>query len=190
MERIATTAGAADIEYANNNCAVSDLLNFAGQSILSTKVQSLGDQLLYHPTIASVLDQQIMGTNATLTPTSPVFMYHATQDEIIPYQNASTLYSAWCKNGANVKFTTFASGGHATTELIGVPDAISFVQSAFAGTVASGCSANTEASSSVNPLALGLDLEPILVELIDVILALGDADANLISNISLLKETF
>ncbi|KAJ1560906.1 hypothetical protein HK405_005555 [Cladochytrium tenue] len=188
LDSIATSAGTADINFANNNCAVADLLNFAGQSIQSTKVQSLGSQLLYNPTIAGVLNQQIMGTNSTLTPTSPVFLYHATQDEIIPYQNASTLYSAWCKNGANVKFTTFSSGGHATTEIIAVPDVVTFVESAFAGTVATGCSTSTEASATVDPLALGLDLEVILVDLIDKVLAvLGTADSNIISNLSLLK---
>ncbi|KAJ1560244.1 hypothetical protein HK405_007751 [Cladochytrium tenue] len=189
LNSVVTTAGAAAIQFANNNCAVEDLLYFAGQSVQSTKISSLGSQLLYDPTVAGVLDQCILGVNSTLTPTSPVFLYHATQDEIIPYQNASTLYSAWCKNGANVKFTTLASGGHGTSAIIALPDVIAFVQSAFAETVASGCSTSTEYSSTLNPLALGLDIEPILVELIDVILTLGLADINLINDITLLKKT-
>lgn len=189
ISSILTTEGASKIKFASENCAVPDLLNFAGQSLFSTSIQSLGPELLYNPTIQSVLKENTMGVNKDETPTAPVFVYHATQDEIIPYSNASVMVDSWCNYGANVKFTTFAAGGHATTEVIAVADAVNFVEAAFAGTTTSGCTKNTELSSFLNPIALGLDLEPILVKLIDVLLTLGKSDENVKQNLDVLQET-
>ena len=187
LDSVVTPLGKSKLDYANSNCAVEDLINAPYASVLSTSYQTLGRGLLYDPTVKPILDQNIMGLNKKETPTAPVFLYHASQDEIIPYANATTLRDTWCKNGASVKFTTFASGGHGTTEFIAVVDAVNFVNSAFAGTTASGCSQNTELSSLLNPLALGVELEPILITLVNILVTLGNGDANVKNNLSTLK---
>ncbi|KAJ5669566.1 hypothetical protein N7462_010636 [Penicillium macrosclerotiorum] len=188
LNRVLTSEGQAKIDFASTNCAVGDLLNFAEQSIFSTDIQTLGTGLLYESTIQSVLSKNMLGVNVAETPTAPMFVYHATQDEIIPYANASAMVDSWCNNGASVKFTTYGNGGHATTEIIGLPDTISFVQSAFAGTTASGCSKNTELLSILNPIALGVELEPILIKLIEVLANLGKTDSNVQQNLSVLQD--
>lgn len=189
INSILTPEGRSKIDFAKTNCAVGDLLNFAGQSLFSTDVQTLGEGLLYNPTVHSVLVQNTMGVNKAETPTAPVFVYHASQDEVIPYSDAVTMANAWCNYGASVKFTTFASGGHVTTEVIGLPDAINFIESAFAGTTQSGCSKNTELASLLNPIALGVELEPILTKLIDVLLHLGTGDEKVKQNVKVLDKT-
>ena len=189
ISSIATAEGQSKLAFADSNCAVEDLLNFASQSIQSPAFQTLGNRLLYDPTIASVLDQNIMGLHSDETPTAPVFLYHASQDEIIPYANVTTLYAAWCGAGASVKFTTFASGGHLTTEILGVVDAIDFVQAAFAGTTAAGCSTTTELASDLDVLALGAELEVVLVDLVDFLTTLGDQDGNVRADLSVLQST-
>ncbi|KAK5117862.1 hypothetical protein LTR85_008636 [Meristemomyces frigidus] len=187
IESIITPLGQSKLTFANTYCAVEDILNFAEQSVLSTSFQSLGYDLVYDPTFVSVMQQNIMGLYANETPIAPVLLYHAALDEIIPYANASTLFDSWCSNGASVQFTTYGSGGHATTELLGVPAAVEFVEAAFAGTVASGCSSNTVLDSTVDPLALGLDLEPLLTGLLDALVRFGEQDANLISDLAILE---
>jgi hypothetical protein len=182
IDEYATTLGKSKLTYAAENCAVSDIFNFAFESILSTDFQTLGDQLLYQPAVAYVLDQNIMGLYANETPAKPVYMFHANQDEIIPYANATTTFNAWCDDGASVEFVSVESGGHATTEIVGFIGGFEFVESAFAGTVASGCSSKTIADGLTDPLALGLDVEPILVALIDALAVLGTNDANLLSS--------
>jgi hypothetical protein len=177
------------MEFASKNCAVPDLINFAGESLFSTSIQTLGEGLLYNPTIQSVMQENTMGVNKNETPTAPVFVYHATQDEIIPYSDASVMVDAWCNYGTSVKFTTFANGGHASTEVIALVDAIKFVEAAFAGTTKSGCSKNTKLASILNPIALGVELEPILTKLIDVLLNLGRADENVKRNLDVLQTT-
>ncbi|KAH9822805.1 Secretory lipase [Teratosphaeria destructans] len=183
-----TAKGREDLAYAAENCAPADIVDLAYVSVLSTSFNTLGYDILYEPTFRHVVyDQNTMGLYRNETPTKPVYMYHATQDEIIPYANASTTASTWCADGASVEFVTVASGGHLTTEVVGFIGAFKFVESAFAGTVASGCSASTIADATVDPLALGLDLEPILVELLNALGKLGSDDSNLKSNPSILK---
>jgi pimeloyl-ACP methyl ester carboxylesterase len=188
IDSILTPKGAKALETARTTCAVGDLIAFPEMSLLSTEIQSLGDRLLYQPTIQAILSKNMLGVNKTEMPTAPVFVYHGTQDEVIPYSNASTMVKSWCSNGVDVKFTTFATGGHATTEVVALPDVINFVQAAFAGKTASGCSKNTELGSILNPIALGVELEPILTKLIDVLSHLGQSDSNVKQNLNVLNE--
>ena len=186
IDKILTAEGRKAIDAAAQQCAVQDLVTFFERSLFDPKVQTLGDDLLTEPTIQSILQDNNMGVNKDETPTAPTFVYHATNDEVIPYTNASTLVDSWCDSGANVKFTTYANGGHATTELIAVPEAIKFLEAAFDGKVAGGCTKNTELTNILNPLALGASLEPILVKLIDGLTHLGEQDDNVKKDISVL----
>ncbi|KAJ5525589.1 hypothetical protein N7513_005397 [Penicillium frequentans] len=188
LNKVVTSKGQSIIDKSKTTCAVEDLLNFADQSLFSTSFQSLGDSLLYEATIQSVLKQCTMGVAKEETPTAPVFVYHASQDEIIPYANALTMVDSWCNYGADVKFTTFANGGHATTEVVGLPDTINFVESAFAGTTQSGCSSNTELANILNPIALGVELEPILTKLLEVFTTVGTGDSKVKQNLTVLKD--
>ena len=187
MERIITDKGKEALEFAQTHCAAEDLLNFPDQSILTTEFQTLGDELLQDPTISSVLAENIMGVKEEETPTAPVFIYHSKQDEIIPYADASTLVDSWCSSGASVKYTTLATGGHLTAEIVGLVDAVKFVQAAFAGETDPGCSENTELGSIFNPIALGVELEPILIALLEAFLSIGKNDENLKQDISLVQ---
>lgn len=188
INKVLTDKGRKTLEAAKSNCAVGDLINFPEMSLFSTDVQSMGPGLLEEPTIKDILSKNVLGVNKKETPTAPVFVYHASQDEIIPYSNASAMVNSWCANGADVKFTTYSNGGHATTEVIALPDAVNFVQAAFAGTTSKGCSRNTKLDSVLNPIALGVELEPILTKLIDVLASLGRGDSSVKQNLNVLKD--
>ncbi|KAF2160353.1 hypothetical protein M409DRAFT_70514 [Zasmidium cellare ATCC 36951] len=189
IDSIVTTEGASQIAFAEANCGVANLLQFPFKSVQSIEFQTEGDRILYDPVLAYALDQQLMGRFSNETPTAPVYLFHATSDEIIPYANASTLYNEWCGYGASVDFVTYANGGHATTEVLGFPGAFEFVNSAFAGTVASGCSQQTKLDSTLNPIALGAQLEPILVALLNALAAAGTQDANIKADVSNFAKT-
>jgi pimeloyl-ACP methyl ester carboxylesterase len=189
LNSILTDTGREKLDFAATHCAVENLFSFGEMSLFSTNIQSLGRGLLTEPTIQSVMNKNTMAVNKAETPTVPVFVYHATQDEVIPYANASTMVNSWCGWDANVKFTTYANGGHATTELIALPDALKFVENAFAGKTASGCTKNTELASVLNPIALGVSLEPLLLKLIEALAHLGKQDANVKSDTKVLAQT-
>jgi pimeloyl-ACP methyl ester carboxylesterase len=188
IQSIITPYGQSKLDFAEENC-IADLFNFFGQSVLSTKFQTEGSGLYYDPIVKSVMQQQTIGVERSETPIAPVYIYHAQQDEIIPYANATTLVNSWCTDGADVQFVTFANGGHFTTEILGFVGAFDFVQSAFAGELASGCSRSTSLSNTLSPIALGADLEPVLVQLINTLLTLGPGDSNVIGNLGVLNGT-
>ncbi|GAB7327386.1 hypothetical protein MBLNU13_g11254t1 [Cladosporium sp. NU13] len=189
FNEILTPYGQTVLDTAEQVCGAQNIFTFAFQEIQSTKVQTLGNQVLYQPTIAGILQQNVMGQSAGETPKAPVYMFHAPQDEIIPYANATTLRDEWCGYGASVQFVTVQNGGHATTEIIGFPGAFNFVKAAFAGTIGSGCSQKTILDDSLNPLALGVSLEPILVGLLNGLAVAGRKDANIIADPGTLKKT-
>ncbi|KAJ5225882.1 hypothetical protein N7468_007107 [Penicillium chermesinum] len=188
LDRIITDNGRSALNKAKATCAPGDLINFPEKSILSTDFQTLGRGLLYEPTIRSILQKNTMGVTKSETPAAPVFVYHATYDEIIPYANTSTLVDSWCDYGADVKFTTYGAGGHITTEVIALPEVIKFVEAAFAGTTDKGCTRNTELGSILNPLALGADLEPILIKLVEVLAKAGTGDSDIKKNLTVLED--
>jgi hypothetical protein len=137
-----------------------------------------------------VLEDCIIGVDRAETPTVPTFVYHAIKDEIIPYTNASSMVDRWCDAGADVKFTTYAAGGHATTLVLALPAIFEFVDKAFAGTTGySGCTTSTELTNTLDPLALGVDLEPVLVNMVNGLIMLGEVDENLLNNLGILAET-
>lgn len=189
LDRALTQKGQEILDYATSHCAASDLLKYPYLSLFDTDIQTMGPGLLSDPAVSSVLAQNVMGVKKAETPTAPVFVYHGKDDEIIPYNNASTMVDSWCDYGADVKFTTFGKGGHATTEIVSLPDALNFVKAAFDGKTESGCSRNTELNSDLNPLALGVSLEPILIQLIDALHKAGEGDKNIINNLKTLTET-
>lgn len=186
---ILTPYGQLVVDTAEQICGVQNIVTFAFQEIQSTKVQKLGKQVLYEPTIASVLQRNVMGQRSDETPKAPVYMFHAPPDEIIPYANATTLRDEWCGYGASVEFVTVQNGGHATTEILGFPGAFNFVKAAFAGTAGSGCSSKTILDDSLSPLALGVSLEPILVGLLNGLAIAGRKDANIVRDTSNLNKT-
>lgn len=189
IHKVLTPKGRQALDFARSHCAVEDLVKFPEMSIFSKEFQTMGRALLYDPILSSILQENTMGVKRNETPTAPVFVYHGVQDEIIPYSNATAMVDAWCNYGTNVKFTSFGTGGHATTEIVALPDVIKFVESAFAGTTDSGCTRNLELGSILNPLALGVELEPLLTKLLELLLSAGKEDTNIKQNLNVLKTT-
>lgn len=177
FDKVMTAEGQKILDKAASQCFIEDLATFFERSIFDTSFQTLGKDFIFDPIVQSVLKQNSMAVNKDETPTAPTLVYHATDDEVIPYADANTMVNSWCNWDANVKFTTYASGGHATTEIIAIPEAIQFIKNAFAGTTESGCTTSTELGGVLNPLALGAGLEPIIIKLIDALTHLGDQDS-------------
>jgi hypothetical protein len=63
------------------------------------------------------------------------------------------------------------------------------VQQAFAGLAPRGCTSKTILDNTLNPIALGASLEPIIAKLINVLGAAGTKDANIIADPSNLNKT-
>ena len=61
-------------------------------------------------------------------------MYHGVNDEVIPYGDAIKAGEMWAAHGADVLFqsNTFPTLGHATTEMVNVPNVLFFIEDRFA----------------------------------------------------------
>lgn len=190
INTIATTFGRAAFEYGNTHCGLDCVAKYPYESIQSTKYQSLGNRLYYEPTIRAVLDQNVLGLYRNETPTVPMYIYNARPDQIIPYGDAATMVDRWCDQGANIKFVTLEAGGHISTEIVGFPNAFQFAQDAFAGKLkSSGCQRKSEFGGGIlNPLALGLDLEPILFKLLDLLAKLKPQDEKTRQNVIMVGD--
>ncbi|GAM91232.1 hypothetical protein ANO11243_092790 [Dothideomycetidae sp. 11243] len=165
LDRISTAAGKAALAYSATHCFEDDLDEYPDTSFLSYQFQTLGPKVLQQPAVKKVFDANLLGVKKADTPTAPTLVYHAAMDEIIPYANASSLVQRWCAHGASVQFTTYPVGEHASTLVVAVPQVYAFVASAFAETLATGCSANSIPVNSVNPNALGPALVAVLTKL-------------------------
>lgn len=190
IEHIVTPEGQKKLDLAKGQCTVADLFTFMDQSLFVPAIQDLGPSLLQNRTVSDVLSRDTMGVARNETPTAPVFMYHATPDEIIPYDNAHALADSWCGFGADAHLTSFEAGGHFSTELLGLPRVLDFVASAFAGDVAGGCSRISTLTHSLEPLELGLGLEPLLVKAIDLLVKFGRKDENVAKDLNVLNKLF
>ncbi|KAL4862477.1 hypothetical protein BDV12DRAFT_203019 [Aspergillus spectabilis] len=175
INNIVTAEGQSFLDFANSHCFLADLVNFRNRSIFSTDVQNLGPALIQQPTIQSILSENVLGALREETPNFPVFVYHGIEDAVIPYRDAATMVDEWCSNGATVQFTTYTSGGHPRTALGSLPDVNQFIESAFAGSLESGCTSNTKAAT-LDSGALGSGFETRLDALIDRMRLSDDKD--------------
>lgn len=189
LEDVLTPYGKNVLRTAEQICGAQNTGTFVFQSVQGVTFQSLGDRILYDATVSGVLEHNIMGQSESESPTAPAYMFHAPQDEVIPYENATTLYRNWCNFGTSVHFVTVVEGGHITTEVIGFPGAFDFVRTAFAGTVENRCSDERVLEDSLDPLSLGVSFEPILVELLNTIAIAGKKDASVLSDVGTLTKT-
>lgn len=176
LNSILTSQGQTALAYAQSHCMDSDLTEFAFFDLFSTEYQTLGPNVLQQPTIQQIFAANLMGGNSSETPVVPVLVYHALQDEIIPYAQAAALVSRWCDRGASVTFTTYGEGGHVTTAVVSIFEVYAFVADAFKGSIASGCSTNSVLTTTLNPIGFIVELEPIISKLIEYLGRLTKGD--------------
>lgn len=183
LNQIVTPNGAAALEYASTHCATANLAYFEGKSIFSPNFQTLGRGIIDNPVISSALSQNVMGMKEKNAPTAPMFMYHSTKDNTIPYDDASHLVDRWCSYGTDVQFTTFRAGSHPVTEVFGIPYVIHFMENAFEGSAPSGCIREGAAASFLDLLSLDPALTDILKAIINMFVNLSKDDDTILQDL-------
>lgn len=94
--------------------------------------------LLNEPAVANVLKQEtLLQSEASWTvpvPTFPRFIWHALEDEIVPFQPAAQYVAEQCAKGGNIFFSIFPVAEHITAEILGLAPGLLFIKQAFDGT--------------------------------------------------------
>ncbi|KAL8287150.1 hypothetical protein RQP46_003602 [Phenoliferia psychrophenolica] len=93
--------------------------------------------------------------NASLTPPIPVHVYHARNDEVIPYTQVEDLVKGWCANGANLEFVlnTAPQVEHLAEAGVGFPAVLQFFADRFNGVAfPAGCAYKYDPAGADLPL--------------------------------------
>ncbi|XVV06174.1 lipase family protein [Actinosynnema sp. CA-248983] len=69
----------------------------------------------------------------TVRPDVPVYLYHGTVDELIPYRTATGLRDRYCALGADLQWTALPLAGHIVAVSVGGANALNWLGDRFAG---------------------------------------------------------
>ena len=167
-----TSAGKKAWKDSQGLCMLENLWHFSDEKILSSKYFKYGDTYLDNDDVTSVLDTLTLGSDNNLTPSAPMYMFHASHDEVVPYWMALDAAQNWCRNGAKIHFVTNTGGEmvHQNTELYNHPDVIKFMRRRFGGkSFASECKFDTVHNPWFNPFTLGKSAAQFVQQVLDLL---------------------
>ncbi|MEU7169710.1 lipase family protein [Streptomyces morookaense] len=131
LERYLNDRGRFYVDYLKNHCVVINTAAGLFKRISDVTVENP----LYEPDWQRVLRSSNLGTHA---PDRPVYLYHGTIDELIPYAVGKQLRADWCAEGATVRWTSLPLTGHVTGAITGSVPAADWLAARFAGAPAEG----------------------------------------------------
>ncbi|KOU38124.1 lipase family protein [Streptomyces sp. WM6378] len=119
-------AGKALVDYFKNNCVAIDTTVGSFKHVTDLTVKNPLEQ----PDWQARLAESKLGTHR---PDAPVYLYHGTVDELIPYAVGRQLRSDWCAKGANVEWHALPLLGHIGGVTVGGVPAANWLADRFAG---------------------------------------------------------
>ncbi|GGU37310.1 lipase family protein [Streptomyces violascens] len=123
-------AGKALVDYFKNNCVAIDTTVGSFKHVTDLTVKNPLEQ----PDWQARLAESKLGTHR---PDAPVYLYHGTVDELIPYAVGQQLRSDWCAKDANVEWHALPLLGHIGGVTVGGVPAANWLADRFAGKPAS-----------------------------------------------------
>ncbi|KAI5956981.1 hypothetical protein KGF54_000600 [Candida jiufengensis] len=146
-----------NIEDAKNHCLIGSLIKYFDANIFSGNNPSIpgGFEVLKIPAINQVIQENCL-LNLDVSkykPTTPVFIYQGTLDQILPIKDSKKAYQQWCDAGvSSVEFAEDLLNGHITEYLVGAPAAWTWIENRFAGIPpVKGCSHTVRAENLFYP---------------------------------------
>lgn len=129
-------------------CTIASGVQFAYKNIWD--YIDIREKFLDHPTVQKILAENTMGNLGVSK--VPTYMYHSTNDEILPFQNTQDLYNKYCAAGANIQFSKEALGEHGLVGVTGAAGALSYLMDRMDGrAISTGCRSQTVMSSILDP---------------------------------------
>lgn len=159
-----TPEGNAALQYTREHCMGDIIVGLQNVNITSNNFVQNQNQFLYANSIQGLLTKLTMAQDAKLTPTAPLYMYHATHDEVIPFDMAKHTAQLWCQRGAKIHFQEYngLEMGHVSTELLNTPLVLKFIRDRMSGQPwISACQWDTTGNPMWQPDILGAKLTEI-----------------------------
>ncbi|MFE9406722.1 lipase family protein [Streptomyces sp. NPDC006530] len=126
LDAYLNTAGKALVGYFRTNCVAIDTTVGSFKHITDLTVKNP----LQQPDWQARLAESRLGTHR---PDAPVYLYHGTIDELIPYAVGQQLRSDWCARGTNVEWHALPLLGHIGGVTAGGVPAANWLAERFAG---------------------------------------------------------
>ncbi|AYG81206.1 putative inactive lipase [Streptomyces hundungensis] len=126
LDSYLNTAGKALVGYFRTNCVAIDTTVGSFKHITDLTVKDP----LRQPDWQARLAESKLGTHR---PDAPVYLYHGTIDELIPYSVGQQLRSDWCARDANVEWHALPLLGHIGGVTAGGVPAANWLAERFAG---------------------------------------------------------
>ena len=169
---VITPAGNDALQYTREHCMIGIVVGLQNVNMTLDSFVSNGNTLLTDEKIAPLLNKLTMGTEERYTPKAPVYMYHARNDEIIPFERANQTANTWCNNGANILFQDYTSisMGHVSTEVMNTPFVLKFIRDRMSGVdFVKGCQWKSDLNPLWEPDILGARLIEVFNSLLNVL---------------------
>ncbi|WP_043268541.1 lipase family protein [Streptomyces sp. CT34] len=131
LDRYLNDEGRHYVDFLRHNCVVLDVAAGLFKRISDVTVKNP----LYEPDWQARLRESTLGTRA---PDAPVYLYHGTADELIPYGVGKQLRADWCAKGAQVQWSSIPLGEHVAGAIVGSVPAADWLAGRFADRPAGG----------------------------------------------------
>jgi len=171
QERL-TPKGRWTLEMSSRMCMYENLWTHPGKRFISDEYFQGGSGFFQNQGVNAALSKLNLGSNPNLTPRAPVFMFHAKNDRVVPYEYAHSTYQAWCSQGANVHLLTNTGWemAHTNTEPLNLANVLFFMRDRFAGRIwGSSCKADSISDPVLDPFVLGQSMVQVVQQVIDLL---------------------
>ncbi|WP_407548159.1 lipase family protein [Streptomyces sp. Pv4-95] len=126
LEKYLNDKGRHYVDFMRKNCVAVDTVAGLFKRISDVTVQNP----LHEPDWQRRLLASRLGTKK---PDAPVYLYHGTADELIPYEVGAQLRADWCGKGADVHWAPIPLGEHVVGAMVGSTPAANWLADRFAG---------------------------------------------------------
>lgn len=167
-----TEKGRKALKKSSHRCMYENLWTTSGTRFISDEYFDGGSSFFENDGVNAELDRLDLGGNPKLVPRSPVFMFHAKNDDVVPYQHALDTFHAWCDQGANVHLLTNTGWEmeHTNTEIMNLPNVLFFMRDRFEGRIwGSECKSDSIMDPYLDPFVLGQSLSQTMVQVMNLL---------------------
>lgn len=152
LQTLTTPWGYATFNAIKTLCVVPAILSFLFQNVFSGPVPLIteGWAFFQRDDIKGIVSNNTLAIDKSQgVPDIPVFVFHGSQDEIVPIAGAERVYEDWCSWGINsFEFAVSSTSGHIVEAVEGSGAALAWINARFNGEQpVSGCTRTVRATN-------------------------------------------
>ncbi|CAI5759725.1 unnamed protein product [Candida verbasci] len=120
----------------DKHCLLDSLIYYFNQHFISGVFRYIRDSwaTINQEPIKTILESNSLVYQKQLVPKVPIFIYHGTIDQVVPFVNSFKTFNQWCEAGVeSAEFAEDLTNGHITETIVGAPAALTWIIDRFNG---------------------------------------------------------